>query len=98
MEQVKDYTTEIEWVVTDPSCNQMMQVLGENVFRFKEERLDHLVGVVEEFSATIDLSEYTQEQMFEDVSAFGYSFNEMCTWIDEGHNLEIIAECIFEMM
>lgn len=35
--------------------------------------------------------------MFECVEPFGYSFNEMCTWIDSGKNLDLIAECIFEM-
>ena len=46
---------------------------------------------------SINLTNYTQEQMFEYVKTFGYSFNEMCTWIDEGYNLDIIRDCIFEI-
>lgn len=87
-----------EWVCTDSDCNQYRLDLAENVFRFKEERIvDITTGQIYKFEAVINLSDYTQDQMFKSVSAFGYSFNEMCTWIDEGRNLELIAECIFEM-
>jgi hypothetical protein len=85
------------WKVTDPSCNQMMKVLGEQVFLFKEDRIvNPETKETEIYESKIDLSEYTQEQMFDSVRTFGYSFNEMCTWIDEGTNLSLIAECIFE--
>ncbi len=88
----------MEWIVTDPSCNQRMKKVGENKFIFKEDRIyNPVTKETYQHESLIDLSDYTQEGMFECVQPFGYSFNEMCTWIDEGRNLDLIAECIFEM-
>lgn len=88
---------EPEWVVTDPDCNQRYRVVAENRFLFEEDRVvDPVSGAKEVFSTEIDLSEYTQDEMFEHVKHFGYSFNEMCSWLDGGANLSLIAECIFE--
>ena len=114
MEKNKDYFTtscdinienfieieadDVDWIITDPSCNQRMKVLTENSFMFKEDRtINPSTGETCEYESVIDLSEYTHEEMFESVSPFGYSFHEMSTWIDEGRNLSLIAECIFEM-
>jgi hypothetical protein len=87
-----------QWKVTDPSCNQMMKVLGDNVFLFREDRvINPETKETEVYESLIDLSDYTQEEMFESVQPFGYSFNEMASWIDNGEDLALIAECIFEM-
>lgn len=89
---------ETEWVITDPSCNQLMKKLSENKFLFKENRIiNPITKEIEVYESEINLNDYSQEEMFENVQTFGYTFNEMCTWIDEGYNLEIIAECIFEL-
>jgi len=89
---------ETGWKVTDSSCNQMMKQLAFNKFKFKEDRIvNPETKETETYESIIDLSKYTQDEMFKNVEPFGYSFNEMCTWIDEGYNLDIIAECIFEM-
>lgn len=89
---------DMEWITTDPSCGQQMKKIAENIFAFKETRIFNPVTKETYLhKAIIDLSDYTQEEMFSCVEAFGYSFNEMCTWIDEGRNLDLIAECIFEM-
>jgi len=88
----------VGWVCTDPDTNQYRKDLSENCFHFREDRISNPeTGETYSYDEVIDLKEYTQEQMFEDVQPFGYSFNEMCTWIDEGKNLDLIAECIFEM-
>jgi hypothetical protein len=88
----------MEWICTDASCNQYYKQLAENKFLFKEDRISNPeTGETYVYESEIDLSKYTQEQMFKDVQSFGYTFNEMCTWIDEGNNLSLIAECIFEM-
>lgn len=89
-----------EWICTDPACNQYMKKISENVFLFKEDRQIDFFSPLpkyEVYEREINLSDYTQDEMYNDVQAFGYSFNEMCTWIDEGRNLDLIAECIFEM-
>jgi hypothetical protein len=88
----------MEWIITDPSCNQMMKQLNENTFLFKEDRIiNPETKETETYESEICLGDYTQDEMFEHVEVFGYSFNEMCTWIDEGTNYDLIAECIFEM-
>ena len=86
-----------KWIVTDPDTNQEMLQLSGNKFLFKEDRLDPETREIFVYESTIDLSEYTREQMFEDVESFGYSFHEMCNWIDSGESVSLIAECIFEM-
>ena len=87
-----------DWQCTDPSCNQYRRDINENTFEFREDRIiNPETGETIEYRSEICLSDYTQEEMFEDVQPFGYSFNEMCDWIDEGKNLDLIAECIFEM-
>jgi hypothetical protein len=76
----------------------MVNKLTDQIYQFKENRLiNPETKEVELFESEIDLSNYTQDEMFNDVKPFGYTFNEMCTWIDEGTNLDLIAECIFEM-
>jgi len=90
--------TNMVWVVTDPSCNQMFKKIADNIFLFKEDRVvNPETNETEVYESEIQLSEYTDEEMFKCVEPFGYSYNEMCNWIDEGENYEIIAECIFEM-
>ena len=87
-----------EWIITDPSCNQMRKDISKNHFAFEEDRIyNPETKETYLYESEINLNDYTQEEMFNDVKAYGYSFNEMCTWIDEGINLDLIAECIFEM-
>lgn len=86
------------WIQTDGSCNQYFKKIDENKFLFREDRLmDPQTNETYVYESEIDLSKYSQEEMFKYVSCFDFSFNEMCTWIDEGKNLNLIAECIFEM-
>jgi hypothetical protein len=88
----------MKWILTDPACNQYMMKLTDTIFKFKEDRLsDPITGSTYLYESEIHLNEYTQEEMFEAASTFGYSFNTIATWIDEGENLDLIAECIFEM-
>jgi len=88
----------MEWKITDPSCNQMFKKISDNIFLFKEDRIiNPETKEVGTYESEIHLNEYTQDEMFESVSSFGYTFNEMCTWIEQDYNLELIAECIFEM-
>jgi len=88
---------EPEWIVTDPDCKQRYRIVAQNCFLFEEERIvDPVSGRKDIFSAKINLSEHSQDEMFDHVKHFGYSFNEMCSWLDDGVNLSLIAECIFE--
>lgn len=86
-------------IITDPSCNQTSRQIDENVWEYAEDRIiNPETGETERVFEIVDLSDYTQEEMFEAVQPFGYSFNEMCDWIDSGSpSVMLIAECIFEM-
>jgi len=85
-------------IVTDPACNQTCRQIDENVWDYAEDRIvNPETGETKRVSATINLNDYTQEEMFEAVEPFDYSLNEMCEWIDSGSpNVMLIAECIFE--
>jgi endogenous inhibitor of DNA gyrase (YacG/DUF329 family) len=85
-------------LITDPSCNQTCRQIDENVWEYAEDRtINPETGETERVSETVDLSDYTQEEMFENVQPYGYSFHDMCDWIDSGSpNVMLIAECIFE--
>ena len=97
--EILPHEIDFKTIITDPDCNQTCKQIDVNVFEFEENRVvNPETKETERFSATIDLSEYSHEEMFESVKPFGYSFNEMSTWIDEGENLALIAECIFEML
>ena len=76
----------------------MMKKVSERVFIFKEDRIfDPASKELFIYESIIDLNDYTHEEMFECVRAFGYSLDEMLDWINNGVNLDLIAECIFEM-
>ncbi|WP_062055711.1 hypothetical protein [Aquimarina longa] len=106
LEQLKELANQIlykeltskGWEQTDPSCNQYRKKIEDNIYLFREDRIiNPHTEEIEVYESKINLSNYTQMQMFEEVKQFGYSFNEMCNWIDEGINPCLIAKCIFEM-
>ena len=58
-------TTIDDWKVTDPSCSQMVNKLTDQIYQFKENRLiNPETKEVELFESEIDLSNYTQDEMF----------------------------------
>ncbi|HMC01376.1 MAG TPA: hypothetical protein VKN14_10115 [Flavobacteriaceae bacterium] len=86
-----------EWIITDPDHNQKRKDLGDKVYLFKEDRLvNPETKELETYELEIDLKKYTEDQMWDAVSGFGYSRKQMQTWISASVNLELIAECIFE--
>jgi len=86
------------WIQTDMDCNQYRKELSSTSWIFREDRIsDPETNETYVYESEIHLSAYSQIEMFDNVRSFGYSLNEMSTWIDEGENLSLIAECIFEM-
>ena len=84
----------MKWICTDPDNSQYRLDEGQDlwrdkIFTFKEKGRE----------MTIDLDEYTLEEINEIISAFGYFGNGGVYYID-GTDTEIsndiIAECIFE--
>lgn len=92
-------TKELNWIVTDGSTGQRMKRLSERHFLFEENRvINPETKETELYEGEINLDEFTEEEMYYYVEPYGYSFEEMKGWITSGKDLNIIAECIFEMM
>jgi hypothetical protein len=82
------------WVLTDPATKQYGRYINIDTFEFKEEV--NVCGVTQVVTAEICLRDYTEEEMNEYVSPFGYTFGGI---INDYSLLEgnwLIAECIFE--
>ena len=46
-------------------------------------------------NTNINLENYSHDEMFDAVSRDNdISFNELCTWLDNDENLEIIKDCL----
>lgn len=87
-------------IVTDPSCNQTCRQIDVNEFEFSEDRtIDPETGETERVTATINLEDYTGDEMWKDVQSFGYTREQMNDWLesDDARNRALVAECIFEM-
>ena len=86
------------WICTDPDCNQYRKNISKRVFLFKEDRLiNPVTKETELYEAEIDLGDYTVEEMVEWCLPYGYMEWEIQDWFLCGENLDLIAECIFEM-
>ena len=86
------------WVCTDPSCNQYRKDISPKVFLFKEDRLiNPVTKEVKNYSAEIDLNDYTLNEIIDACSPYGYEKETVTQWANTGLENALIAECIFEM-
>ena len=87
-----------KWVCTDPDSNQYRRDDSKVKFTFKEDRVTNPgTWEVETWESTINLIEYSVEEMIEACNTFGYKSEEVDVWIRSGENYPLIAECIFEL-
>jgi len=87
------------WTTTDPSTNQQRRKISETIFQFKEDRvINHETKETRRFQAEIELEKYSLQEMIDNCEPFGYTPEQVKTWVQEGENLDLIAECIFEMI
>jgi len=86
------------WVCTDPSCNQYRRDISDGEFEFKENRIiDPVTKETKIYQTTINLEDYEYIEILEACNTFGYTSIEVDNWIDQSINLELIAECLFEL-
>ena len=78
------------WVCTDPDNKQYGRWLGDGRYQFKETDFDG-----ESVELEIDLSQYSEEEMGDNVGAYYNSVEELKSIYGED-SAWIIAECIFE--
>lgn len=87
----------MEWKCTDPDMNQWGRLIGDRVYEFKQD-MKYPDGSVVEEEETIDLNDYTEEEINDHLSAYGWDIEQL----KEENNLEnaewLMAECIFEQI
>lgn len=86
---------EVKWVCTDPDEKQYGRHLGGRVFEFKQNILlgDDIIRVGSE----IDLDDYTDDEINDHLSPYGWSITELINDNESNVSAEwIMAECIFE--
>ena len=87
-----------KWIYTDPNCNQYRRDISENEYEFKEDRIiNPITKETEKYSTIIDLRDYDLEEIIDICDAFGYSEEQVTMWLNNKKELDLIAECIFEM-
>jgi len=89
-----------DWIITDPSCNQQCRVIDNFRYEFKEDRLINPdTGEKEVYASTIDLHDYSQEEIMDNLTPFGYKKSGDLIHDCEGNEVpnQVIAECIFEL-
>lgn len=86
----------IEWICTDPDNNQYGRQIAPKIYEFKELARDMDDYEEDEYiELTINLEEYTKEQIENYVSAYYSDVMEIQDIYDKDFEW-IIAECIFE--
>jgi hypothetical protein len=96
-----------DWVVTDPSCNQMYKTIVENqIYLFREDRtINPETGETEVYESLMDINDYDIAEMTDALAVFGYA-SRLSTveaqaivreWVDNGENIDLILECLFEL-
>lgn len=87
----------MEWKCTDPDMNQWGRLVGGRVYEFKQD-MKYPDGSVVKEEETIDLNDYTEEEINDHLSAYGWDIEQL----KEENSLEdaewLMAECIFEQI
>lgn len=84
-----------QWIVTDPDSNQRGRKVGQKEYEFEEDII-YPWGEESKKEAIIDLNDYTQEEIENIISTYGYTLKSL----HSDYSIEdmdfLIAECIFE--
>ena len=83
----EDNDEEEGWVCTNPDSKQYRRKLSDKIWEFRNDRN----------YSVIDLNDYSLAEMRYACKTFGYDSVVVLKWWTYGENLEIIAECIFEL-
>jgi hypothetical protein len=83
----------IKWVCTD--TNQYGRKLRDGVYEFKEDDV-YPDGLVLKRQDVIDLADYTDEEINNHLSAYGWDIKQLIEENGEEGAKWLMAECIFE--
>lgn len=86
------------WVQTDGSRNQYKKTISKTSFLFREDRIiDPITKDVELYESEIDLEDYSWWELIANCAVFGYRPEQVAKWLIDGTDLDLIAECVFEL-
>jgi hypothetical protein len=92
------FNMENKWICTDPSCNQYRKDLPDGTYLFKEDRIKNPeTKETYQYSSIIDLNDYNWWDIIEACETFGYTAEQVDDWLTWGEELDLIAECLFEL-
>lgn len=84
-----------DWICTDPDMNQWGRKLGEKVYEFKQD-MKYPDGSVIHETDVIDLNDYTDEEINDHLSPYGWDIPQLLTENSDEDAKWLMAECIFE--
>lgn len=86
-----------KWICTDPNMNQWGRQIRDKIYEFKQD-VKYPNGSIVKEKAEIDLNDYTDEEINNDLSPYSWSIKQL----KEENNIEsaewLMAECIFEQL
>jgi hypothetical protein len=88
--------TKDEWVCTDPNMNQYGRKISDGVYEFKQD-MKYPDGSIIKERGEVHLKDYSNEEINDHLSSFGYSIGILKDTMNEANAEWITAECIFEM-
>lgn len=89
-----------EWVQTDASTNQYYkEIVEDEIYLFREDRVIN-PETKETVRVTNEMiyADYSWLEKVEACEAFGYEAKEVDKWMDAGEEIQLILECIFELL
>jgi len=84
------------WTLTDPSFNQYGRKISDELYEFMED-VKYPDGTVQHIRETVNLNDYTEDQIIDVLCSYGYDYEEIKKSWKEKDVEWIIAECLFEM-
>lgn len=87
------------WIITDPSCNQLMkEIIEDNVYLFREDRIvNPETNETKSFESEMIYDDLNKYEIIDACLAFGYKEEEVSKWIEENENISLMLECVFEL-
>lgn len=90
----------MEWIITDPSCNQRCRKISDTIFEYEEDRIiNPETKETEKYNSIINLDDYSIGELKDGLHTFGYHYFNKKFINSEGNKIsnQIITECMFEL-
>lgn len=88
-------TTKNKWICTDSDMSQYGRKIADGIYEFKQ-KMKYPDGSVINEKATITLADYTDAEIEDHLSPYGWSIEQLKVDCNNEDALWLMAECIFE--